>query len=102
MNTNFTGEVGHPDRPTDRPGCVPHLGGGVGITGQSFCSCDLALLRNRGPNTEVVLRTVSILTKKNHRGRSATTSNTSVEVANRNLLGTGLTLRTWAHSKKRF
>ena len=57
MNTNFTGEVGHPDRPTDRPGYVPHLGGGASITGQSFCSCDLALLRNRRPNTEVALRT---------------------------------------------
>ena len=58
MNTNFNGELGHPDRPTDRPGYVPHLGGGASITGQSFYSCDLALLRNRRPNTEVVSRTV--------------------------------------------
>ena len=35
MNTNFTGEVGHPDRPTDRPGYVPHLGGGASITHHS-------------------------------------------------------------------
>ena len=44
VNKSFTGEVGHPDRPTDRPGYVPHLGGGASTTGQSFCSCDLALL----------------------------------------------------------
>jgi len=35
VNTNFTGKVGHPDRPTDRPGYVPHLGGGASITGAS-------------------------------------------------------------------
>ena len=29
--------------PTDRPGYVLHLGGGASTTGQSFCSCDLAL-----------------------------------------------------------
>ena len=57
MNTNITGEVRHPDRPTDRSGHVPHLGGGASITGQSICSCDLALLRNRRPKTELVLRT---------------------------------------------
>ena len=52
---------GRSSRPTDRPirpGYVPHLGGGAkSITGQSFCSCDLALLRSRRPNTEVVSRT---------------------------------------------
>ena len=58
VNTKFIGEVGHPDRPTDRPGYVPYLGGGASITGQSFGSCDLPLLRNRSPNTEVVSRTV--------------------------------------------
>ena len=61
MNTNFTGEVGHPDRPTDRPGYVPHPGGGSSITGQSFCSRDFALLRNRRPSTEVVSHTGGML-----------------------------------------
>ena len=62
VNTSFTGEVGHPDRPTGRPGYVPHPGGGSSITGQSFSSCDFALLlRNRSPSTVAVSHTGGML-----------------------------------------
>ena len=57
MNTNFTGEVGHPDRPTGPCMCLISAvarvsqitAGGQSFCILCFCSCDLALLRNRRP-----------------------------------------------------
>ena len=47
-----------------------HLGGGASTTGQSFCSCNFALLRNRRPNTEVVSRTADEETSARERTRT--------------------------------
>ena len=57
VNTNFTGEVGHPDRPTGPCMCLISAvarvsqitAGGQSFCILCFCSCDLALLRNRRP-----------------------------------------------------